>query len=227
MTIKIRTCIIVLFSLVSSLSFGQSKKEVIEILSAKIDSLTSKIDQERNIYTQKNKELATTIAGLEDKISGLNAALKAANDNLTKVELQAKQLSAELNLQKNKLQKSEQLVTLKNDSLVLLKKEFDDFKALEQPAAEKNYIRAKYVDFGVGDLMHHIFKDDKGNDYDFMINRSKDYNLSISVKGEEEIINPKYKGKTFDIFFKKEKHDMLGYGEVWDVDVIYKLVLVN
>jgi hypothetical protein len=227
MTIKIRTFIIVLFSLVSSLSFGQSKKEVIEILSAKVDSLTSKIDQERNIHTQKNKELSTTITGLEDKISGLNTSLKAVNDNLTKVELQAKQLTAELNLQKNKLQKSEQLVTLKNDSLILLKKEFDDFKALDQPAAEKNYVRAKYVDFGVGDLVHDIFKDDKGNEYDFMINRSKDYELSIVSKAGDEIINPKYKGKTFDIFFKKEKYDLLGSGNVEDVDVIYKLILVN
>ena len=227
MTIKIRTFIIVLFSLVSSLSFGQSKKEVIEILSAKVDSLTSKIDQERNIHTQKNKELSTTITGLEDKISGLNASLKAVNDNLTKVELQAKQLTAELSLQKNKLQKSEQLVTLKNDSLILLKKEFDDFKALDQPAAEKNYVRAKYVDFGVGDLYHFIFKDEKGNEYDFMNNQSKDYELYITAKGGDVIINSKYKGKTFDIFFKKEKMDLLGWGNIEDVEVLYKLVLVN
>ncbi len=227
MTIKIRTFIIVLFSLISSLSFGQSKKEVIEILSAKIDSLTSKIDQERNIHTQKNKELSTTIAGLEDKISGLNASLKAVNDNLTKGELQAKQLTTELNLQKNKLQKSEQLVTLKNDSLILLTKKLYDFESLDKPAAEKNYIRANYLDFGVGDLYHFTFKDDKGNEYDFMNNQSKDYELYITTKGGDEIINPKYKGKTFDIFFKKEKMDLLGWGNVEDVEVLYKLILVK
>ena len=227
MTIQIRSFIIVFFSLISSLSFGQSKKEVIEILNSKIDSLTIKFETERSNHTQKIKEFSATILGLEDKITGLNAALKAANDNLTKVELQAKQLTTELNLQKNKLQKSEQLLTAKNDSLILLTNKLNDFESLEKPAAEKNYIRAKYVDFGVGDLVHDIFKDDQGNEYDFMINRSKDYELSIVSKAGDEIINPKYKGKTFDIFFKKEKHDMLGLGEVWDVDVIYKLILVN
>jgi hypothetical protein len=205
MTIQIRSFIIVLFCFASSLAYGQSKKEVIELLTNKIDSLTSKIELERSNHTQKIKEFSATIVGLEDKITGLNAALKAANDNLTKVELQAKQLATELNLQKNKLQKSEQLVFAKNDSLIFLTNKLNDFESLEKPTAEKNYIRAKYVDFGVGDLVHFIFKDDKGNEYDFMINRSKDYNLSISVKGGEEIINPNIKGKPSISFSKKKK----------------------
>lgn len=227
MTLKIKGFIIVFFSLASSLSFGQSKKEIIEILNSKIDSLTIKFETERSGNTQKIKELSTTIVGLEDKISGLSTALKTANDNLTKAELQAKQLTAELNLQLNKLQKSEQLGIAKNDSLILLKKKLDDVESLDKPASEKNYIRAKYVRFEIGDLPHDIFIDDQGNEYDFMVNRSKDYALSISVKGGEETINPVYKGKTFDIFFKKEKMDLLGWGEATDVEVLYKLILVK
>lgn len=100
---------------------------------------------------------------------------------------------------------------------------------IESLKAKYKYLRAKLVSVDQGDLIHHIFKDENGKEHDFMLIEDRSYNLSVPGKSDEYSIdvNPKYKNKYFDIFYKVEKHDLLGWGTKESCDVVKKLILVE
>jgi hypothetical protein len=94
---------------------------------------------------------------------------------------------------------------------------------IEEYKIKYKYTRAKYTDYVVGDVEHFVFISNGGNELNFSGNKETAYELE---KGSD--INTKFKGKTFDVFYKTEVVDLgtPGPGEQ-EIDVIYKLILIK
>lgn len=90
-------------------------------------------------------------------------------------------------------------------------------------------IRGQYINFSVGDLFHHDFVDEYGENHDFNYIQDNSYDLFVEDENSDSglAINPDYSGKYFDIYYKKEMLDLLGEGELEEVDVVYKMVLID
>jgi uncharacterized protein (TIGR02145 family) len=73
-------CFLSIFFLIG-LSFSQSKKEQIEQLTNRVDSLNQVLSSERSTSSQKVSEFNATISNLESKISSLNTTIS----NLTEI----------------------------------------------------------------------------------------------------------------------------------------------
>lgn len=90
---------------------------------------------------------------------------------------------------------------------------------------QKNYkhLRGKYIKYLFGDVDHWIFRGENGIEYDFMRNKDQSYSL---LYGDE--INPTFKNKSFDVFYKSENVDFGNPGPgIQEALVIYKLKLVK
>ena len=119
---KIKLIILRLVFLIAIMSFNffgntQSKKEQIEILNKRVDSLSEILGSERKINLDKStkiSELTNTISNLESSISSLNAAMSKLS-----VESQSK-ITEIINLQA--------ILKIKSDSLSLVIDELDKLK---------------------------------------------------------------------------------------------------
>jgi hypothetical protein len=91
------------------------------------------------------------------------------------------------------------------------------------------YLRVKFVGTEEGDLFYYIFKDEKGKEHSFVLINDESYKLLIEDESSNYglSINPIYKDKYFDIFYQVEKHDLLGWGEKEEYDVVEKMILVE
>ncbi len=112
-----RRLIFFLLFLQTGASFSQSKKEQIEILKSRADSLNAILANERNANSQKVQEHNSTIANLESQISSLSSALNTIKVNLTKKELENNLLNNDLNLKKQELVLLQSQLKTKTDSL--------------------------------------------------------------------------------------------------------------
>jgi chromosome segregation ATPase len=120
----IKFTLTVILLLQSSISFSQSKKEQIEILNIRVDSLSQLIASERIINEEKSKqtiELNTKLSDLDQNIKILKNELSKLNSDLEKSYTESKSLNQQLlNNQKIIIELQNQL-TLKTDSLNTLK----------------------------------------------------------------------------------------------------------
>jgi hypothetical protein len=100
---------------------------------------------------------------------------------------------------------------------------------IEGLKSKYKHLRAKFVSTDSGDLFYYNFKDEKGKEYSFSYVKDKSYELLIDDESSDfgEGINPKYKNKYFDIFYQVEKHDLRGWGEKHDYDVVIKMILAE
>jgi hypothetical protein len=100
---------------------------------------------------------------------------------------------------------------------------------LEKLKAKYKHVRAKFVSVDAGDLIHHVFRTEKGKEIDFNIIDDNTFDLTIDDPSSDSgiAINRKYKNKYFDIFYKVEKHDLLGWGTKENCDVVKKMILVE
>jgi uncharacterized protein (TIGR02145 family) len=96
------------------LSFSQSKKELIEQLNKRLDSITLQLDSERVSNIQSTKDFKLKIKSLEDKILELN----------TKIDNQSQDLSNkanEISSNQEKIKLLQDQIVVKNDSLANLR----------------------------------------------------------------------------------------------------------
>jgi uncharacterized protein (TIGR02145 family) len=118
----------------SSISFSQSKKEQIEILNIRVDSLSKLIASERIINEEKSKEtieLNTKLSGLDQNIKILKNELSKLNSDLEKSYTDSKSLNQQLlNNQKIIIELQNQL-TLKTDSLNTLKINLENYNRID------------------------------------------------------------------------------------------------
>jgi hypothetical protein len=100
---------------------------------------------------------------------------------------------------------------------------------LEKLKAKYKHVRAKFVSVDAGDLIHHVFRAEGGREFDFNIIQDNTFDLTIDDPSSESgiAINRKYKNNYFDIFYKVEKHDLLGWGTKENCDVVKKMILVE
>jgi hypothetical protein len=88
-----RKLFITLFILTIGISFSQSKKEQIEILKNRIDSLNVVAENERNFNYIKEQEFNSKISGYESQITSLKTTISNINKNLYLNELKNDKLS--------------------------------------------------------------------------------------------------------------------------------------
>jgi hypothetical protein len=99
--------------------FSQSKKEKIEILNIRVDSLYQILNFERNSNSKKTADLSATIVSLENKISSLNSSLN-------KLTLDFKSCKSEITVKQEENSNLKVQIKGKTDSLYLLKSELEN-----------------------------------------------------------------------------------------------------
>jgi hypothetical protein len=96
----------------TNLTFSQSKKEQIKILTESVDSLKNLLENERNFNFKKAQELNSVIENFENQISSLKSEIKDAKHNLNQKTVENNQLKNEfldsINYYKNKLNATNQ-----------------------------------------------------------------------------------------------------------------------
>jgi uncharacterized protein (TIGR02145 family) len=131
----------VLLILSSSSIFSQSKKEQIEILTNRVDSLNSVVGAERKINNDKTNQ----INSLNSKIVGLESDISNLNKKLSGLEADKKELNNQISANKTNLTaKHQELSDLqaelntKTDSLELLRTELTKLKPAPKPVVANN-----------------------------------------------------------------------------------------
>jgi hypothetical protein len=116
-----RIYLIVFLLFKSGLTFSQSKKEQIEILKNRVDSLNMIINNERSFNIQSVIEKDAKITSLESKISTYKEANNSLQLNLQIKELDINNKNNELNFKKQEIEKLMIQVKIKADSLTYYK----------------------------------------------------------------------------------------------------------
>lgn len=117
-------------------SFSQSKKEQIEILNKRVDSLTQVVslkDKRINDQTSQINSLNSTITSLEGKITSLNSNVSKLNSEVQNLTSDSKNKQQELNQKKDEINRLELQLKSKSDSLTLLKGELEKLKPVVKP----------------------------------------------------------------------------------------------
>ena len=102
------------FTVMAGVTFSQSKKEQIEILTNRVDSLNSVLNAEKNISTEKS-----------NKISALNT-------NVTKLTSELQTSKAESTSKQQKIDILQSLLKIKTDSLLLVQLELKKYNNANQ-----------------------------------------------------------------------------------------------
>ena len=118
-------------------SFSQSKKEQIEILNKRVDSLTQVVsskDKRINDQTSQINSLNSNITSLEGMITSLNSNVSKLNSEVQTLSSDSKNKQQEIN------QKKEEINRLK-DSLTLLKGELEKLKPVVKPVVNNTPVK--------------------------------------------------------------------------------------
>ncbi len=119
-SLKAKLLFLILFTSVLN-SFCQSKKEQIEILNKRIDSLNQILISERNESLQKIKEFTEKTATLEEQILALNSTLNKTKSELTQMHLNLKTANEQLLNKSMEIKVLENQINEKVDSLEKLR----------------------------------------------------------------------------------------------------------
>ncbi len=102
--------------------------------------------------------------------------------------------------------------------------------------SEKTTIKAKFVEFQLGDSEHYVFEDESGKTLDFAGNSSDEYEFAIELSDSEVTdenqgfgSNKELQGKWFNVtYVKKEQSQTIGEaGPMVAVEVIEKIELAE
>jgi uncharacterized protein (TIGR02145 family) len=122
----------------TGISFSQSKKEQIEQLTNRVDSLNQVLSSERSTSSQKVSEFNATIGNLESKISSLNATISNLNLELQSSKTDASSKQTELNSKQQEITNLQTQVKQKTDSLALIRAELEKLKPTPKPVFSNN-----------------------------------------------------------------------------------------
>jgi uncharacterized protein (TIGR02145 family) len=131
-----KTSFIVCFFCTSVLfySFSQSKKEQIEVLTSRVDSLNRALNSERKINSDKTTQITTLnkkISILESDISDLNKKMNSLTNELTMNK-------SNLDTKEQELIKLQSELHTKADSLMLMRIELNKLKPAPEPILTNN-----------------------------------------------------------------------------------------
>ena len=126
-----------------------------------------------------------------------------------------------------KAKESQQFIkdSIANELIESENKIFNDLKL------KHKYVRAKFISTSDGDFFYYSFIDENGKYYTFNLLKDKSYDLLIVLDSSSVTsINPKYKNKTFDIFYDIEAHELFmddARDEINGIGIVVKIVLVD
>lgn len=123
-----RYSIFALLMVIGSISLGQSKKEQIEILTSRVDSLKFVINTERTDNSERVDELNRRISEHEENVRGL--------------EIKLKEKDTENETNKKQIEELRKLINVKSDSIMVLKAEVEKLKPTPKPVVPTNPIVA-------------------------------------------------------------------------------------
>jgi uncharacterized protein (TIGR02145 family) len=133
-----KKCLVFLFLMASTISFSQSKKEQIEQLTNRVDSLNHVLSSERSTSSQKVSEFNSTIGNLESKISTLNTTISNLNLELQTSKADESSKQTELNSKQQEITNLQAQVKQKTDSLALVIAELEKLKPAPKPVVTSN-----------------------------------------------------------------------------------------
>jgi uncharacterized protein (TIGR02145 family) len=128
-----KTIFLLSFFLLAGISYSQSKKEQIELLINRVDSLNQVLSSERSASSQKVSEFNAITSSLESKISTLNATISNLNLELQTSKTDASSKQTELNSKQQEITILEAQVKQKTDSLALVLTELEKLKPAPKP----------------------------------------------------------------------------------------------
>ncbi|MBM3455516.1 MAG: hypothetical protein FJX80_10255, partial [Bacteroidetes bacterium] len=131
--------------LLIGITFSQSKKEQIEQLNYRVDSLKSIISAERDTNSQKISSFENTIRQLNQKIIGFEAQISSLNTNVSKLSSDLQSSKAETASKQQEVSAKQQEISnlqaqlqTKKDSLDLLRAELEKLKPAPKPVVTNN-----------------------------------------------------------------------------------------
>lgn len=128
-----RKRLLLIFLLVGQISFSQSKKEQIEILTYRVDSLKRVLDTERNTNNKKEVDYKEQISSLQKQLENLNASLTKTKEELAKKDVEFKKSNQELLNKSMEIKVLENQINEKEKQIVTLNSQVDELKVkLEQ-----------------------------------------------------------------------------------------------
>jgi hypothetical protein len=119
-----RKMLMIVFILINHSFWAQTKKEQIELLNSRVDSLSSILTSERSINQEKTNrinELTTKSSNLESQNRTLSEQVSKLNSDLEKSNFELKILESEIETEKKELITLRALLASEKDSLGLLK----------------------------------------------------------------------------------------------------------
>lgn len=120
-------------------TFSQSKKEQIELLTTRIDSLKERLQTEKNSNlekTSKISELNTKVNDLKTQVTKLNSEIETQNKEFDKDNLDLKSFQNQ--------------VKIKNDSILILKNELDKIQLPKKDTLKQNSPLKEYKSVVIG-----------------------------------------------------------------------------
>lgn len=107
---------------------AQSKKEQIEILKIKLDSLINELDIERKLSSNKINLLNNSNSSMQNQVDSLNSELQKLKLNLNQKELDNKNLNKTLDNKNTVLNYFKNQILSKEDSIKTLSNELENLK---------------------------------------------------------------------------------------------------
>ena len=182
--------LIVIFTFQSLLSFGQSKKEQIQVLNFKLDSLNSELNKERKIFESKLDNLNSSLNNRDIEISNKNTELQnlkeKLNNNIRKVE----ELKVVNKQNSDSIKSLNKAVLLSNNKVDSLTKKIDLFISM-------NPVNTLLFNTSTGDMIYGNSLDTKNAEFEDysekycgcmnavikLMNQNKDYDEAMGGYG--------------------------------------------
>jgi len=115
--------IILFIELIAVVSFSQSKKEQIEILTNRVDSLNRVVGEERSSNQNKINELNSVVTKLESQIAALSGNLATLTKELQESKNDILKKQKDIVENQRVISKLQSALKIKSDSLEIVKKE--------------------------------------------------------------------------------------------------------
>jgi hypothetical protein len=143
---NITKAVLLFFSIMFfGVSFSQSKKEQIEELNTRIDSLNQVLQSERTFNSDKIKGINSTVIKLESEISNLKNSLKSLNYDFEKQKGLLDLTNLELSAKREGILAIQNELKIKADSLKFLRSELEKYKPKELVKQNNTTIQERQV----------------------------------------------------------------------------------
>ena len=119
--------------LLAGVTFSQSKKEQIEQLTIRVDSLKSVLSNERNTNAQKVSSLENSVTQLNQKITGFETQIASLNTQVSKLSADLQTSKTETASKQQEISNFQAQLKAKKDSLEIVRAELEKLKPAPKP----------------------------------------------------------------------------------------------